>query len=166
MIYIEKIIYYHQKINERMDISASSPIDNPNFRRGGYGLVSTVEDFFRFSQMLLNQGQLDGKRILSRKTLELMHMNHLPSEFLPIGFASDAKLMGYGFGLGSRVMVDVAKSGIIGSVGEYGWAGAAKTYYWIDPKEELIGLFFTQAMLNFSMILRHFQTLVYQAIID
>ena len=73
-------------------------------------------------------------------------------------------MQGYGFGLGSRVLLDVAASGLVGSAGEFGWAGAANTYYWVDPQTEIIGLLMAQSMFNFSMINRNFQALVYQAI--
>ncbi|PIQ44193.1 MAG: serine hydrolase [Gammaproteobacteria bacterium CG11_big_fil_rev_8_21_14_0_20_46_22] len=148
-----------------MDMTESYPADDPVFCRGGSGLFSSAEDYFRFTQMLLNKGELDGVRILSPKVLELMHMNHLPKSLLPIAF-STFEIPGYGFGLGSRVLIDLAKSQLPGSIGEYGWAGAAKTYYWIDPKEELIGLFLTQSLCDYSMTVQTFQTLVYQALID
>lgn len=156
---------WEQKKNVKLDLdSGLYPVDDPNFRWGGVGLSSTVEDYYRFTQMLLNGGELDGVRILSPKTVELMHLNHLPEKLSPIKLAGQA-IPGYGFGLGSRVMIDVAASGVAGSIGEFGWGGAAKTYYWIDPKEELIGIFFTQSMANFSLIQRRFQALVYQAVI-
>ena len=151
--------------NKKLDVNKTDPVDDPNYYRGGLGLSSTVEDYFRFAQMLLNKGEFNGERILSRKTVDLMHMNHLDAKLVPIQLG-DFKLMGYGFGLGSRVLMDVAASKLAGSIGEYGWAGAAKTYYWIDPKEELIGIFLTQSMCDFSMIQRTFQALTYQALID
>lgn len=156
---------WQQGINKRLDVSTTCPITDPNFVRGGSGLVGTAEDYLRFTQMLLNKGQLDGVRILSSKTIELMHMNNVNPALLPIGFA-DWKLTGYGFGLGSRVLINVAENQLIGSEGEFGWAGAAKTYYWIDPKEDIIGIFLTQYMCNFSMIERVFQTLTYQALVE
>ena len=152
-------------VNKKLEVDKTDPVDDPNFYRGGLGLSATAEDYFRFAQMLLNQGEFNGVHILSRKTIALMHMNHLDAKLVPIQLG-DFKLMGYGFGLGSRVLVDVAASKLAGSIGEYGWAGAAKTYYWIDPKEELIGIFLTQSMCDFSMIQRTFQALTYQALID
>jgi len=118
----------------------------------------------QFALMLLNQGELDGVRILGRKTLELMHMNHLPSALLPYEIRGEP-VMGYGFGLGSRVLINVAKSEMLGSVGEFGWAGAAKTYYWVDPQEEMVGLMMLQSMMDFSLQERDFQVLAYQALI-
>jgi len=156
---------WQRGVNKRLDVSKTCPVTDPNFRRGGTGLTGSAEDYWRFTQMLLNKGELENVRVLSPKTIDFMHINHVDPALLPIGFA-DWKLTGYGFGLGSRVLLNVAESQLIGSEGEYGWAGAAKTYYWIDPKEQLIGIFLTQSMCNFSMIERTFQTLVYQALIE
>ena len=105
-------------------------LEPPNFLSGGGGLVSTTMDYMRFSQMLLNGGELDGVRILAPSTVRLMHMNHLPR---------DVKEMspGAGFGLDFGVVLDpVAHDGI--SKGEYWWGGAAGTWFWIDPKEDLV----------------------------
>lgn len=155
---------WERGVNEHLDVSDTDPIDNPNFARGGSGLKSSAEDYFHFAQMLLNKGELNGHRILGPKTVDFMHLNHLDPSLLPIGFAN-FKLPGIGFGLGSRVVLNTAEDQLIGSNGAYGWAGAAKTYYWVDPKEEIIGLFLTQYMCNFSTIERAFQALVYQSII-
>ncbi len=152
--------------NERIDVSATYPTSTPNvFQRGGLGLFSTTGDYMRFAQMLANNGTLDGERIIGRKTLELMHTNHLPGELLPYELLG-LPVPGMGFGLGSRVMLDVAETAGPGSVGEYGWAGAAKTYYWVDPAEELVGLFMSQYMTGMLLPDRDFRSLVYQAIDD
>lgn len=152
--------------NERIDVSETYPTDTPDvFARGGLGLFSTIGDYRRFAQMLLNGGELDGERIVGRKTLELMHANHLPAALLPFDLLGRSQ-GGLGFGLGSRVMMDVAASAAQGSVGEYGWAGAAKTYYWVDPAEELVGIFMSQYMTGVELPDRDMKTLVYQAIID
>ena len=152
--------------NERIDVSATYPTDTPEvFQRGGVGLFSTVADYMRFGQMLAAGGVLDGERVVGRKTLELMHANHVPAELLPyelLGLPNP----GMGFGLGSRVMLDVAATAGSGSVGEYGWAGAAKTYYWVDPAEELVGVFMSQYMTGMQLPERDFRSLVYQAIDD
>lgn len=155
---------WQRGINEPLDVSKTCPINNPNFARGGIGLVSTAEDFWYFAQMLLNRGQLNGVRILSPKTIEYMHINQVNPALLPLKF-EDIEISGYGFGLGSRVLLNPAEAQVLSSQGEYGWAGAAKTYYWVDPKENIIAIFLTQSMCNFSMIERTFQTLVYQAIL-
>lgn len=155
---------WQRGVNQRLDISETSPVNNSTYQRGGTGLFSTAENYYRFCQMLLNKGELDGVRILAPKTVDLMHMNHLNKNLLPIK-PGDIPMPGYGFGLGSRVLLNVAESQLAGSEGEYGWAGAATTYYWVDPKEELIGIFLSQWMCNFSMIERKFQALVYQAVL-
>jgi CubicO group peptidase (beta-lactamase class C family) len=153
-------------VNDRLDVSRSYPVDSPDvFMRGGHGLFSTIGDYFRFAQMLANGGELDGARILGRKTLELMHLNHVPAAFLPLDIGG-LPLPGYGFGLGSRVLLDVAQSGAPGSAGEFGWSGAAKTSYWVDPKEQLVGLFMTQSMMSFDLPELDLRALVYQAIED
>ena len=150
--------------NERIDVSDTYPTGTPDvFVRGGLGLFSTVDDYFRFAQMLLDGGRVGGERLIGRKTLELMHGNRLPPELLPfeiIGMPSP----GFGFGLGSRVMLDVAASAGPGSPGEFGWAGAAKTYYWVDPVEELVGVFMSQYMTGPQNPDQTFRAVVYQAV--
>jgi CubicO group peptidase (beta-lactamase class C family) len=155
--------------NERIDVSVTYPTSTPDvFQRGGLGLFSTVSDYMKFAQLLANGGRVDrsgGERLVGRKTLELMHSNHIPAELLPyelLGMPSP----GMGFGLGSRVMLDVAQTAGPGSVGEYGWAGAAKTYFWVDPAEDLVGLFMSQYMTGMLLPERDLRSLVYQAIDD
>jgi CubicO group peptidase (beta-lactamase class C family) len=139
------------------------------FFSGGGGLVSTPADYYRFAQMLLNEGELDGTRLLGRKTVELMTMNHLPPPPLPSSFGGDFYGEGYGFGLGVRVRLDVARGAHPGSLGEYGWAGYAGTDYWADPQEQMIGLFFPQLEPReeapYPPALQ-FKTLAYQAVAD
>jgi CubicO group peptidase (beta-lactamase class C family) len=153
-------------VNDRIDVSKSHPVDSPDvFMRGGHGLFSTTGDYFRFAQMLANGGELNGARILGRKTLELMHSNVVPAALLPLEVGG-LPMPGYGFGLGSRVLMDVAQSGAPGSVGEFGWSGAAKTHYWVDPKEEMVGLFMTQSMMSFDLPELDLRALAYQAVED
>jgi CubicO group peptidase (beta-lactamase class C family) len=155
-----------QGVNERVDVSDSYPTDAPDvFARGGHGLYSTAGDYARFAQMLLNGGELDGARLLGRPTLDLMHSNHVPLALLPYEVGGIPN-PGWGFGLGSRVMLDVAATGGPGSVGEYGWAGAAATYYWVDPVEELVGVLMTQYMVSIDMPAQDLRALAYQAIVD
>lgn len=150
--------------NERIDVDLSYPADAPGvFERGGHGLFGTLPDYFRFAQMLGNGGALDGVRVIGRKTLELMHANHLPPQLLPIEIGG-MPLPGYGFGLGSRVLLDVASSGTPGSAGEYGWSGAAKTHYWVDPVEKVVAVFMTQSMLSYDLPELELRALVYQAL--
>jgi CubicO group peptidase (beta-lactamase class C family) len=153
-------------VNDRIDVSKTYPVDLPDvFMRGGHGLFATTHDYFRFAQMLANCGELDGARVIGRKTLELMHANTVPAALLPLDIGG-LPLPGYGFGLGSRVLMDVAQSGAPGSAGEFGWSGAAKTHYWVDPKEELVGLFMTQSMMSFDLPELDLRALAYQAIVD
>lgn len=152
--------------NERIDVSTTYPTNDPErFVRGGLGLFSTIDDYWRFAQMLGNNGELDGTRLVGRKTLELMHRNHLPASMLPLEVMG-LPMPGLGFGLGSRVVLDVAQTAGPGSDGEYGWAGAAKTYYWVDPTEDLVGVFMSQYMTGVQTPDRDFRSLVNQAIID
>jgi len=159
--------------NEHIDVSTTYPTDTPDtFVRGGLGLFSTIGDYSRFAQMLLSDGRRGGlrsdggpERLFSPKTLELMHANHLPAELMPFEIMGQP-FQGYGFGLGSRVLLDVGRSAVQGSVGEFGWAGAAKTYYWVDPAEDLVGLFMTQYMTGPESPDADFRSLVYQAILD
>jgi CubicO group peptidase (beta-lactamase class C family) len=135
----------------------------PAFLSGGGGLVSTAHDYLRFAQMLLNQGELDGARLLGPRTIELMTVNHLPTDLIP--YANPDPIDGYGFGLGWKVMLDPAHAKVLGSAGMYGWGGAASTEFWVDPSAELIGLIMLQFM-PYSPLVEDFQVLVYQAMTD
>lgn len=150
--------------------ATSSYREPPRFASGGGGLVSTASDYARFAAMLRNRGELDGVRILSRKTVELMTERHL-SEAEQTGFGIpgvDAAFPGASFGLGVMVTEDVAASGGLGSVGKHGWGGAAGTWYWVDPEEELVAVLMIQrmSMSRPIAIARDFETAVYQAIGD
>ena len=137
--------------------------DDTEWYSGGGGLVSTTRDYLRFCQMLLNGGILDGTRLLSRKTVELMTIDHTGE----IGRASSILAAGYGFGLNFAVHVDPAKSGLNGSVGEYNWGGLAGTSFWIDPAEDLIGVYMIQMMPpRYENGGGQFKRLVYQSIAD
>ncbi|MCX7602969.1 MAG: beta-lactamase family protein [Bryobacteraceae bacterium] len=129
---------------------------------GGMGLYSTIGDYARFAQMLVNGGHLDGVRLLSRKTVDLMMMNHLAGLARPTIGGDDAN----GFGLGGAVRIDPAKSGRPGSEGLFGWDGAASTYFRVDRKEKLAILLFLQWMPFDAATLNLFETLVYQALAD
>jgi len=157
---------YRSGASTRHDVEPTYPSTNTRtFARGGHGLFSTASDYMRFAQMLLNRGELDGVRILSPRIVDLMHMNHLPQPLIPFTIGPIV-FPGYGFGLGSRVLLDVAESALPGSVGEYGWAGAAKTYYWVDPKEQMVGVLMAQYMAAFDMPEKDFQAFAYQALMD
>ena len=129
------------------------------FHSGGAGLQSTAADYLRFCQMLLNDGELDGERLLGRKTVELIRINHISDEWQPL------ERTGCGFGLGFAVVTDVADTHSLGSLGTYSWGGLASTTFWIDPVEELIGILMTQ-LIGDSPFHAQFRVLTYQAITD
>jgi CubicO group peptidase (beta-lactamase class C family) len=139
------------------------PAPGPKLESGGAGLFSTAGDYARFMQMLLNGGQLDGVRILSRKTVELMMANHLNSLERTTHQFSESD----GFGLGGAVRLDLAKSNALGSVGQFGWDGAATTYARLDPKERTVMILLVQHFpFDEYKVFGRFSTLVYAAIVD
>jgi len=134
---------------------------------GGHGLVSTVADYLRFAQCILYKGQLEDVRLLGPKTVDLMTCNHLPTALLPIAFEGTEPMLGMGYGLGFGVMLDVAQTGFMGSVGDCSWGGHAETYFWIDPQEELIAILMAQYMPSMTYPIRQeFRTAVYQALTE
>jgi CubicO group peptidase (beta-lactamase class C family) len=137
----------------------------PVFESGGGGLCSTMADCGKYARMLLNNGKLDGKRILSRKTIDLIRENHCDIAKLEPSFFPH--MTGYGYGLGVRTMLDTAKAGLNGSVGEWAWDGMLGTYYCVDPAEDMAALFFIQLMSGINGDLqRGFVQCVYGAIDD
>jgi CubicO group peptidase (beta-lactamase class C family) len=136
--------------------------DPPNFESGGGGLVSTAADYARFLQMLLSGGTLEGRRLLSRKTIELMTADHLG----PITGAPDLLLPGHGFGLGFAVRLHAGIAHVPGSIGQYFWGGLAGTTFWIDPAEQLFALMLIQAPGLRDYYRTLFRDLVYAAIDD
>jgi CubicO group peptidase (beta-lactamase class C family) len=113
----------------------------PRYLAGGQGLVSTAQDYFRFAQMLLNGGELDGKRILAKKTVEYMTTDHLGT----IRGPAYAPGPGYGFGLGFAVRLADGQASTPGSTGDYNWGGLGGTYFWVDPRERLVAIWMMQA---------------------
>jgi CubicO group peptidase (beta-lactamase class C family) len=129
---------------------------------GGYSISTTASDYALFAQMLLNKGQLNNVRLLSPKTVELMATNHLS----PGAIASaDILGRGTGYGLGVSVLMNPAERGNVGSVGEFGWSGAASTHVLIDPKEDLVAIYCTQLMGGDFNLRAEFATLLYQSIV-
>lgn len=144
-------------------INPASFFHKPPFLSGGGGLVSTLKDYSHFCTMLLNNGNYKGIQILSRKTVDFMRQNHLSHNLLPYG--TRFPLHGYGFGLGFSVVMDTPQSRIIGSKGMYGWAGIANTYFFIDPKEKIIAMVFTQFKpFGYGNLYNDFRTTLYQAL--
>lgn len=143
----------------------------PVFLSGGGGLLSTAADYMRFARMLLNGGKLDGVQLLSPKTLALMVANHLPGGVdlprMSRSMFSEAAYDGVGFGLGFATTVSPSRTLIPGSAGDFFWGGAASTFFWVDPQEDLIGMFLTQLLPSSAYpIRRQMRTLVYSAISD
>ncbi|HVM08690.1 MAG TPA: serine hydrolase domain-containing protein [Acidimicrobiales bacterium] len=142
------------------------------FLSGGGGLVSTMEDYLRFAQMLTNGGELDGVRILGRKTVELMSLNHLPGgadlrQFALPGGYGEVGFDGMGFGLTVAVNLGPAASQSIGSAGDFSWGGAASTIFWCDPAEDLTVVFMTQLLPSGTFNFRNqLKSLVYSSIVD
>jgi CubicO group peptidase (beta-lactamase class C family) len=133
----------------------------PRYESGGGGAVSTTDDYVRFAQALLNGGRLDRARLLSRTTVAFMASDHLG----PI--SATIRRPGYTFGLGFQVRKDVGLDGQSGSIGVYGWAGAGGTYFWVDPKEQVVAILMTQAPGPSRVYYRQlFKELVQQAIVD
>ncbi len=159
------------KMKLQDDPIKSSYLRAPTFYSGGAGLVSTAADYLRFCRMCLNGGELDGVRYVSPKTLQLMTSNHLPDNKdlpqLSRSLFSEATYNGVGFGLGFAVTVDQPRTQILGSNGEYTWGGMASTLFWIDPREQLIGIFLTQLMPSSTYpVRREVRTLTYAAMTE
>ncbi|MBN2625731.1 MAG: beta-lactamase family protein [Spirochaetales bacterium] len=139
------------------------PGTKPAFESGGGGLLSTMNDYTRFCEMLRNRGSFEGAEILSRKTIELMSSNHLEGKSFERFFNGNKK--GYGYGLGVRTMLNPAKAGINGSIGEFGWDGAASTWMMVDPKEEVTALFMIQEFpFNYHGLHKKFLQMIYSAL--
>jgi CubicO group peptidase (beta-lactamase class C family) len=136
--------------------------DAPDFESGGGGLVSTASDYARFLQMLLDGGTLDGRRLLSRKTIELMTADHLG----PMTGAPDLLPPGHGFGLGFAVRLHAGIAPMPGSIGQYFWGGLAGTTFWVDPAEQMFALLLIQAPGQRDYYRTLFRDLVYAAIDD
>jgi CubicO group peptidase (beta-lactamase class C family) len=132
---------------------------------GGLSISSTADDYARFALMLLNKGELDGVRLLSPKTVELMATNHLPPTAMERGGLMIGTGSGTGYGLGVSVLLDPARRGNLGSVGEFGWSGAASTHVLIDPEEDLVAIYLTQLFGGDLGIRAKFATLLYQSIV-
>jgi CubicO group peptidase (beta-lactamase class C family) len=136
--------------------------DAPAFESGGGGLVSTALDYAKFLQLMLNRGVMDGVRLLSRKTVELMTADHLG----PITGAPDLLVPGYGFGLGFAVRLQAGIAAIPGSVGQYFWGGLAGTTFWVDPAEKLFAIMLVQAPGQREYYRMLFRDMVYSAFAD
>ena len=167
------------RLAEALPIDASSGKPNklwdvtavPNNDSGGGGGVSTATDYLRFAQMMANGGQFEGKRYLSRTTVELMTTDHLGTRIQALSPMTPGEVLlstpGYTFGLGFAVRQAAGVAGVSGSAGEFMWGGFAGTYFWVDPNEQLVGVYMTQAPSPIRAYYRKlFKQLVYSAITD
>ena len=160
-----------RKGTKLQESAAKSPYLNSKIFAGGGGLISTMSDYSRFCQMLLNKGELDGQRLLGKKTVEYMLKNHLPDnkDMAAMGQPtwSETTYEGIGFGLGGAVVLDPVKAQTIASVGEYHWGGAASTFFWLDPREDLYVVFLTQLMPSSAYpIRRELRARIYQTLTE
>ena len=144
------------------DVSLLDVREKPRFESGGGGMVASTMDYARFLQMMLNSGELEGVRLLSRKTVELMTSDHLGS----VTGAPDLLTPGYGFGLGFSVRKVAGEAPMPGSIGQYYWGGAAGTTFWVDPAERLFAVLMIQAPAQREFYRVMFRDMVYSAIAD
>jgi len=153
-----------------LDAPQESPYgENVTLHSGGGGLVSTLDDYQLFLDVLRNRGCYPGGRLLGRKTFDLMVMNHMDGDLASNGQPSfsETTFEGIGFGLGMSVMLNPAKAKILGSPGEFAWGGAASTAFWVDPVEDMTVMLLTQLMPSDTYTLRReLRVLSYQALVD
>ena len=163
---------YERNLQKQMvlqDDGQDSDYRSRSFHSGGGGLVSTVHDYYRFCQMLLNGGSLDGQRIVGPRTLDFMSRNHLPggadmAAFATGGF-SESAYEGVGFGLGFANKIDPVRNGFPASVGSFFWGGLASTLFWVDPAEELVVIFMTQLIPSSTFNFRgQLENIIYGAL--
>ena len=154
-----------------MDSASTSPVvRSVSVFSGGGGLVSTIDDYGRFAQMLADSGEFDGHRILSRRAVDAMMTNHLSPDQLQelpllaiLGLGGTGQ--GLGFGYGGAVVLDPRPLGNVGAVGEYSWGGAASTIFWVDRTNELVVVFMTQVLPPGPELIRdRLRSLTYEAI--
>ncbi|MGC1301303.1 MAG: serine hydrolase domain-containing protein [Caulobacteraceae bacterium] len=150
------------------DPETSAFLREPQFHSGGGGLVSTLEDYRRFCEMLRRGGELDGARLVGPRTLALMHKNHLAGgrtlTEMAIDSFSETASQGVGFGLGFAMTQDEVQAGSLGQ-GDYYWGGAASTIFWVDPAEDMIVIFLTQLMPSTTFNFRgQLKNIIYSSI--
>jgi CubicO group peptidase (beta-lactamase class C family) len=154
-----------------MDPMGDSFLTKPAFLSGGGGLVSTAADYLRFVEMLRRRGEHDGGRLLGPRTVDHMTRNHLPGnqdlETFGRPLFAETPLRGVGFGLGFATVVDQARYGVVSSLGEFNWGGAASTAFYVDPVEDLTVTFYTQLLPSSTLPIRaYLRQLVNQALVD
>ena len=146
------------------------PVNNNNFARGGHGLYSTLEDFMKFVEMLHTGKSKDGKKIIDKKIIDLMTKNHLKDKLFPIEILNIATIKdenytndldGYGWGLGFRTLTNPEKNNNLGNIGEFGWSGAAATYFLVDSKKEISAVLMTQVLNGDISLKKDFYKFIY-----
>jgi CubicO group peptidase (beta-lactamase class C family) len=160
--------------DQKSNLPFADPAQKPALFSGGGGMFSTAGDYARFSQMLLNGGELEGVRILGPKTIALMTSDQLPANTerhtpvaLALGPFGPTAEMGSSFGLGFAVRVDAGRNPEPGSVGDFSWGGITGTLFWVDPKEKLVAVLMVQSPQGVNgVIWRQTRTMVYQALIN
>ncbi|MEE4144663.1 MAG: serine hydrolase domain-containing protein [Halieaceae bacterium] len=163
---------YERNLQKEMvlqDDGRDSHFANRTFWSGGGGLLSTAGDYYRFCQMLLNGGSLEGRRVIGSRTLQFMTRNHLPGGLDMAQFAtgsfSETVYEGVGFGLGFANKLDPVRNGFPASVGSYFWGGLASTLFWVDPQEDLVVLFLTQLIPSSTFNFRgQLESIIYGAL--
>lgn len=154
------------QLSESQELEVADPelsegfLEKRYFTSGGGGLLSTATDYLRFAQLLLNGGALDGVRLLAPLTVRHMHRNHSSRLDTAALYSSD------GFGLGVSVLEDAGVTGELAGDGSFGWGGAAGTFFWIDPAQDLVGIFMTQSVPHQTQLARKFRVLTYQALVE
>ena len=146
------------------------PLHNKNYARGGHGLYSTIKDYILFAEMLHSGKSEQGKEIISKNTIDFMTTNFLNPSLFPIEIASVGTIKDenyindlepYGWGLGFRTLIDPIKNNNLGSKGEFGWAGAASTYFLVDSKKEISAVLMTQVLNGDPSLINHFYKFIY-----
>lgn len=158
-------VYAPDSLGIQIIMKPDTMVTIPKFFSGNGGLVSTARDYMIFSQMLLNRGEYNGVRLLGSRTIDLMTSNQISNEIMPCDDFFGPLLSGMGFGYGFAVLQDNTQANIIGSKGSYWWSGSGNTYFYIDPKEDLIIILMMQFVPNFYYpIFKQMRVLSYQAI--
>ena len=147
----------------RRDISQMYPVDKPDFRRGGLGLYASLNDYMCFARMLLTGRTARGEVVVSNKMHQILQQNRITAHQLPLSIGA-VPLCGYGWGLTGRVMIDPGAATAPTSDGEFGWAGAADTYFWVDPREDMVGVLMTQFLGGAVPLAEDMRTAAYQSL--
>jgi CubicO group peptidase (beta-lactamase class C family) len=158
-----RVVTLYQRTPGGLQRGENPPWLSKTLFSGGAGLWSTAEDYRQFAQMLVNGGELNGKRLLSPRTVDLMASNHVKE--LYTGSTPNGGRDGMGFGLTVEVVMDPVAAGRRTSAGSFGWDGAFGTHFWVDRKEQLTGILMIQQALN-TALNRDFENAVMQAIVD